>query len=344
MHRYKVREIAQQSGLSEATVDRVLNNRQGVRESTRAEVRQAIADLDRQRTQLRLEGRKFLLDMVMQSPQRFSSALRTAVEAELPTLRPAVLRCRFHFRETGGAEATIDTLDRIAAKGSHGVVLKAPDTPEVVAAIDRLAASGIPVVTLFTDVARSQRVGYVGMDDRAAGATAAYLLAQWLGERPGNILVSLSRNYFRNEEERETGFRATLSRLQPWRQLVELPDSDGLDETVRSLALTALTRDSGIVGAYSIGGGNTALVEAFAASGRRCEVFIAHDLDADNIALLRGGHVSAVLHHDLHSDVRLACQLLMAAHGALGPVRVTPSQIQIATPHNVPGYTQPQRG
>ncbi len=27
MHRYKVREIAQQAGLSEATVDRVLNNR-----------------------------------------------------------------------------------------------------------------------------------------------------------------------------------------------------------------------------------------------------------------------------------------------------------------------------
>ncbi|MDT5112032.1 MAG: LacI family transcriptional regulator, partial [Mycobacterium sp.] len=37
-HRYKVREIAQQSGLSEATVDRVLNDRPGVRENTRSEV------------------------------------------------------------------------------------------------------------------------------------------------------------------------------------------------------------------------------------------------------------------------------------------------------------------
>ncbi|WP_156380538.1 LacI family DNA-binding transcriptional regulator, partial [Rhodococcus sp. Leaf225] len=36
-HRYKVREIAQQSGLSEATVDRVLHERPGVREDTRAE-------------------------------------------------------------------------------------------------------------------------------------------------------------------------------------------------------------------------------------------------------------------------------------------------------------------
>jgi enoyl-CoA hydratase len=46
-HRYKVREIAQQSGLSEATVDRVLNDRPGVRANTRAEVMQAITDLDK---------------------------------------------------------------------------------------------------------------------------------------------------------------------------------------------------------------------------------------------------------------------------------------------------------
>ena len=46
-HRYQVREVAQQSGLSEATVDRVLNQRPGVRENTRAEVMQAIADLDK---------------------------------------------------------------------------------------------------------------------------------------------------------------------------------------------------------------------------------------------------------------------------------------------------------
>ena len=84
-HRYKVREIAQQSGLSEATVDRVLNQRPGVRENTRAEVmQQAIADLDKQRAQLRLVGRRYLIDVVMQTPQRFSDAFRAAVEAELP--------------------------------------------------------------------------------------------------------------------------------------------------------------------------------------------------------------------------------------------------------------------
>jgi hypothetical protein len=87
-HTYRIREIAVQAGLSEATVDRVLNKRVNVRASTEREVYQAIADLDRQQSQLRLTGRTFLVDVVMQTPERFSTAVRSALEAEPPTYDP----------------------------------------------------------------------------------------------------------------------------------------------------------------------------------------------------------------------------------------------------------------
>ena len=336
-HPYRIREIAAQAGLSERTVDRVLNNRGQVRESTVREVQQAIADLDRQRSQLRLSGRTFMIDVVMQAPQRFSSAVRDALEAELPSLRPAAVRSRFHFRESGPIEEMVATLDRIRSRGSHGVILKAPDLPEIITGCWRLIKAGIPIVTLVTDLPGSQRLAYIGMDNRAAGATAAYLMGQWLGDRPGDVLVTLSRGFFRGEEEREMGFQGAMRTRYPDRAMIEIDNSDGLDETMRGLVLASLDRNPNIGAVYSIGGGNMAIVEAFASRQRPHSVFIAHDLDQDNTRLLRGGRISAVLHHDLRQDMRQACYLIMQAHNALpGAAYSWPSNIHIVTPYNMP--------
>ena len=175
------------------------------------------------------------------------------------------------------------------------------------------------------------------MDNRAAGATAAYLVGQWLGDRPGNILVTLSRDFFRGEEEREMGFRGAIRSRYPDRFMVEIDNSDGLDDTMHGLVLAALETDSTISAVYSIGGGNNAIVEAFAAKQRNYSVFIAHDLDRDNTRLLRGRRISAVLHHDLKQDMRRACYAIMQAHHALpGAAYSWPSNIHIITPYNMP--------
>jgi LacI family transcriptional regulator len=336
-HPYRIREIAVQAGLSERTVDRVLNNRGQVRESTAHEVQQAIADLDRQRSQLRLSGRTFMIDVVMQAPQRFSSSVRDALEAELPSLRPAAVRARFHFRETGSVDDMVATLNRIRSRGSHGVILKAPDVPEIITACWRLIQAGIPIVTLVTDLPGSQRLTYIGMDNRAAGATAAYLMGQWLGDWPGDVLVTLSRGFFRGEEEREVGFQGAMRSRYPERAMIEIDNSDGLDETMRGLVLSALDSNPQICAVYSIGGGNLAIVEAFAARQRTYSVFIAHDLDHDNMRLLRDERISAVIHHDLRQGMRQACYAIMQAHKALpGAVYSWPSNIHVITPYNMP--------
>ena len=246
-HPFRIREIAQQAGLSEATVDRVLHQRPGVRASTVAEVHQAITDLERQRTQVRIGRRTFLIDLVMDAPERFSSAVRKALESELPTLRPAVIRSRFHLREDGGVEDTVRTLDDIARRGSHGVLLKAQDHPAVVAAIGRVVDARIPVVTLVTDVSGSDRVAYVGLDNSAAGSTAAYLLTHLLAGSGGAVLATLSHRSFLGEQERLAAFRERLEADEPGREVVVVGDLHGADAPTERAVAVALERGPRVV-------------------------------------------------------------------------------------------------
>ena len=336
-HPYRIREIAAQAGLSQATVDRVLHRRGGVRESTIREVEQAIADLDRQQSQLRLGGRTFMLDVVVQAPARFSAAVKTALEAELPALRPAIIRSRFHLLDSAAVSDLVTVLERVGRTKSHGVILKAPDLPEVVKAVADLR---VPVVTLVTDLSSSARAAYVGIDNEAAGATAAYLLEQWLADRAGDVLVVRGHGSFRGVDERETGFRAEMRRRAPGRRLLEVVDEEDRASAVMVGIREVLAANPSVRAVYSLyagAGGNAAVVEAFAAERRKYDVFIAHDLDEDNVRLLHAGRLSAVLHHDLRTDMRRACQVMLQAQGAIsGPIRSNPSAIQVITPHNTP--------
>jgi LacI family transcriptional regulator len=339
-HRYRIREIAAQAGLSPATVDRVLHERGGVRESTVREVLGAIEDLDRQRAQLRVGGRTFMIDVVVQAPLRFSAAVRSALEAELPALRPAVIRARFHLLASSSVPDLLSVLGRVARTNSHGVILKAPDVPEAVAAVDLLDRQRVPVVTLVTDLPSSRRVAYVGIDNRAAGATAAYLVEQWLGQRPGDVLVVRGHGSYRGEDEREAGFRAEMRSRAPHRRQVDVVDEEDRADVVQAGTRAALAQRPEIRGVYSMyagAGGNAAVIDAFRAAGRAYTVFVAHDLDGENTLLLRQGQISAVLHHDLRQDLRRACHAVLRARKVLpGPLRSNPSAIQVITPHNAP--------
>ncbi|CAN7360741.1 LacI family DNA-binding transcriptional regulator [Pararhizobium sp. LjRoot235] len=340
-HEFLVKDIAFQAGLSTATVDRVLNGRHGVRKQTEMRVRAAIRELETQQAGMEVQGRKFGIDIVMEAPERFTNAVRDAFESESLTFLPTIFRSRFHFAETMRPHEIVQVLDRIRLRGTDGIVLKAPDVPDISAAVVRLEQSGIPVVTLVTDLPNAPRTAYAGADNRAAGETAAYLIGERFAGSPATVLVTLSSSRFRGEEEREIGFRRTLRDRYPSIGIVEISEGLGRDEATGALAAEALSANPGISAVYSIGGGNRAVLAAIAAAARLCTIFVAHDLDADNLDLLRSGQIHFILHHDLKADVRTAFRAIIGRRGALANSKGTHlSAVEVITPYNIAAWVR----
>lgn len=331
--RFTHKEIAHQAGLSLATVDRVLHGRAHVRQATRDRVAAAQAELARQYAASQLQGTRVTLDIVMLAPKRFTSAVREAIEAELPLMRPATFRARFHLAEVLEEAELVALLRAIARRGTQGIVLKAPATPGVSVALAELAARKIPVVTYVTDIDPSLRLAYVGMPNHKAGSTAAYLLSRMAGLAPGRVLVTLSSRGFEGEDARQIGFTAHLARHAPHLTPVIVSEGFGVDRATGTLVSYALADDPDIRFVYSIGGGNSAILDAFAAVGRKIDVFAAHDLDHINTGLLKAGKLSFVIHHGFRQDARRIALHFGKHYRLVDPsVEIEETEINIACP------------
>jgi LacI family transcriptional regulator len=333
-HRFPLKEIARQAGLSTATIDRAINGRVHVSPQTKARVTAAISELEGQEAQLSARGRRMFFDFVIEAPNRFSREIKRAAEDVLPRIGIAVCRPRFVMHEIMDEVDVLQVLARIAKRGSHGVCLKVRDVPAVRAAIDELVASGIPVITLVTDLTATQRIAYVGLDNQSAGRTAAYLISKTVGDVTGTVLTSRSNDRFLGEEEREAAFKLTLKRLCPKLRMV---DGSGVLHETSSVLHGAVENLDHLCAVYSMGGGNHTILNALEQNGLLPDIFIAHDLDKDNRALMTAGRLSFVLHHDLGVDLENVFHAFLYHHKLTKvPLMTAISNVQVVTPQNVP--------
>jgi len=336
-HRFPIKEIARQAGLGPATVDRALNNRPNVSPQTKRRVADAIAELTEQEAQLAARGRRLFFDFVVEAPARFSREVQSAAHAVLPQIGSAVCRPRFLMQEVMAEAEVVDALSRIAKRGSHGVCLKARDTRGIRAAVTALITANIPVVTLVTDIAKTDRLRYVGLDNAGAGRTAAYLIAKAVGPGPGKVLATLSHERFLGEEEREGAFVAALAKRRPDLRVHSVRGGRGVDFETSQVILDAVPHLQNLRAVYSMGGGNCSILQTLQDAGVPHEIYVAHDLDAENKGLIETETIDYILHHDLKADIRNAFDAFLQHHRlSTDSEDGRMSVVQIITPANIP--------
>ncbi len=147
--------------------------------------------------------------------------------------------------------ALIKALDESAERKPDGVAFVAVDTDPVREACARLTQLGIHTVTLVSDLDRSSRAHYVGIDNGAAGRTAAHLLGLFANGTGGAIAVIAGSLKVHDHLARFEGFKSAMESGFSGREI--LPVLEGFDEGARveKLVLELLEKHKDVAGIYS---------------------------------------------------------------------------------------------
>jgi LacI family transcriptional regulator len=319
-----VHDIAAAAGVSLATVDRVLNGRPGVRRQTIEKVESAVhrlgyvrdvtaANLARQRTY------PFVF-ILPGGPNSFMRELESEVHAAIqrsPAERTAI---RLETVPAFDPGAIVRVLEAIDPETVSGVALVAIDTAEVSAAVDRLVESGVHVATLVSDLHGSRRAHYCGIDNLAAGRTAAGLIGRFCSGRSGKVLVVAGSMELSDHVDRASGFATVLESEFPQLEIVgPLETADDADR-VRTVVTSALNAEPDVVAVYNLGAGNRGLIEAVSGRDRGKLAIVAHEVSEHSRQALADGVFDAVINQDCGHEVRSAIRVLKARSDGLMPI------------------------
>ncbi len=315
--RARVVDIARAARVSTATVDRVLNKRPGVRDATVQRVLKAASELDylpESTLSAVLAPQPLrLVFMLPAGTNRFIRMLGDMVGYSEEHWAPFNVRCRTEFIESFNPHELAAALLR-NGKRCDGIAVMALEHPAVREAVATLAERGVPVITLISDLSNSPRAAYIGLDNRAAGRTAGYLIGRFTGTRSAKVALIAGSLSYRAHEEREAGFLHVIDEMFERLQVVGL--REGQDDAEQNYRQTRALLDQHpeLGGIYNIGGASDGVARALKEAGRDQKVvLIGHGLTPDTRALLIDGSMDAVItqspHTTLMSCVRIFTNL-----------------------------------
>lgn len=342
INRSRIADIARLAGVSTATVDRVLHGRSSVRPNTAQRVLKAAAELqylpDAELWRAFQPAPMELVFLLPAGTNRYLRMLGDCIAGAGAALEPYNVRCRVHYIDSFDPDQVATALRR-HARQAQGIAFMALEHPRVREVVDELVSQGIHVMTLITDLAHSRRDAYVGIDNRAAGRTAASLIGRFIGGRKGSVAIIAGSLAYRGHEEREMGFLRLMQEEFPSLNVVGVREGRDDADTNYRLTTTLLKQHADLIGLYNIGGGADGVGQALKKQGRdpNAMVFVAHGLTPDTRALLIDGTLDAVLTQHPQTVLLNAVQIFTNLRdGRSAKAGIEPLRISIVMRENLP--------
>lgn len=168
-----IKEIAQIAGVSRGTVDRVINNREGVNPQTAERIRQILDSLNYspnvagQSLAARKKSLKF--GVILFNGVGFFSSIENGIQRKCKELADYGVTVFLRYIDYNDVNSLLNAMEELKEAGVCGIVMSPLADTQVADQIDRYYESGIRTVTYYCDIEHTKRLAYVGIDNCECG-------------------------------------------------------------------------------------------------------------------------------------------------------------------------------
>jgi LacI family transcriptional regulator len=157
------------------------------------------------------------------------------------------------------------------------------------------------------------REGYVGLDNRKVGRTAAWMIAK-AANRPGKVAIFVGSHRFDGHELREMGFRTFFREQAPDFTILETQVNLEAAQITHEAIASLLARHPDLVGCYVAGGGIEGAIEALREAGTpKGLIAICNELTPETRAALADEIATMVISTPLTNLCRELVELMVNA-------------------------------
>lgn len=316
MPRPTTKDLAKEAGVSRATVDRVLNGREGVKQKTVDRVNAAIERIgfvrNIQAANLAKSRQYRFIFALPQSGDEFLGEIMRHIEEAGSTFAEDLVVCDVIHIDENDPHSISGFLATLDSETTSGVAIMAPESPQVRDAIFRLQERGVAALPFISDQTTTEE-HWVGMNNHSAGATAANLIGRFSKASTGSIMIISESMQSRDSLERRLGFDAEINEHFPGLRALPSLETYGNSERASDIISSTVKNNPDLIGLYVMSSeARPPLSVLYELKDTDPLIKIAHERTPFTEAELRAGRLDGIIAQNPGHLVRSAVRKLKA--------------------------------
>lgn len=225
--RVTMKDIAKEAGVSVATVERALNDRDGISKKTKQKVHDIAKELGYKANPigkaLALQRNPVTIGVAINDPEvsHFAREVRRGVEAAGDEVYDFGIRIKHYAMNPKSMEQQLQVFEAMEADEVSAAVVKANDEQPIAEKMRRLNRNKIPIVNCSSDVMGSDRLCVVGQNQEKEGRIAASLINKTIPER-AKILILNGAPGILGQQRKMKSFLDHLKQLNSTAEICEI--------------------------------------------------------------------------------------------------------------------------